>query len=89
MERSGRPPRERRQPLRPANGALARCPHCASGMLEFNERYRLALDGQRYVVTPAWVCDGAGCHFWRPVRRETLRAYGPAARVRERRADKG
>jgi YgiT-type zinc finger domain-containing protein len=53
-----RPPlRERRSADRPSNGDTRSCPNCSAGILEFSERYRIALADGRTIVIPAWACD--------------------------------
>src|SRR5262245_28161280 len=57
---------ERRSPDRPKNGDTKVCPRCLTGIIEFNERYRLG-EGR---AVPAWVCDSPACGHQQPVRRE-------------------
>lgn len=47
---------DRRAATRPRNGDAQRCPHCATGTMEFSERVRL-----NGVATPAWTCDNPTC----------------------------
>ena len=61
---------ERRTADRPCNGDTRPCPKCATGVLEFNERYRLPLATGQTVVMPAWTCDQPECRFVRPARRD-------------------
>jgi hypothetical protein len=61
---------ERRSADRPFNGETRPCPKCAAGVLEFNERYRIALRTGRTVVMAAWACDQADCRYVRPARRK-------------------
>jgi hypothetical protein len=56
---------ERRSARRPRSGDTMRCPRCATGQLEFNERYRF--DG---VTTPGWVCDRASCGYRASARQD-------------------
>jgi len=52
--------------------ALHRLPTLQIRPLEFNERYRIALPNSKSMVTiPAWVCDGANCHYWYAARQRT------------------
>jgi hypothetical protein len=61
---------ERRSADRPYNGDTRPCPKCPTGVLEFNERYRLPLAAGPTVVMPAWACDSPECRFVRPARRK-------------------
>ena len=63
-----RPPlRERRSADRPSNGDTRSCPDCSGGVLEFSERYRIALASGRTIAIPAWACDQ--CRYLRAARR--------------------
>jgi hypothetical protein len=48
---------DRRSSRRPVNGDTAPCPSCKTGIVEFNERYRLSLATADVTAAPAWVCD--------------------------------
>jgi hypothetical protein len=56
---------ERRSPDRPRNGDTKICPQCLTGIIEFNERYRLG-EGR---AVPAWVCDSPSCGHQELVRQ--------------------
>jgi hypothetical protein len=56
---------ERRSARRPSSGDTMRCPRCATGQLEFNERYRF-----NGVTTPGWVCDRASCGYRASARQD-------------------
>lgn len=61
---------DRRGPNRPCNGDTAPCPQCATGTMEFNERYRVTLSNGKVAVIAAWICDRPDCKYGRPVREE-------------------
>jgi hypothetical protein len=65
---------ERRASNRPAHGDRLPCPHCGTGTIEFNERFRF--DG---AMSPAWVCDNPRC----PVSRFAARRGDVASNERK------
>jgi len=67
--------RERRSADRASNGDTRPCPKCAAGILEFSERYRVALASGRTVVVPAWACDQ--CRYVHAARRRDRHRVTP------------
>jgi hypothetical protein len=61
--------RDRRAGARPFNGDKILCPECGGVTLEFNTRFRVALESGDTVTGAAWICERPGCTFFRFARQ--------------------